>query len=138
MSLFDANQIVNRLRVASERNAMIGNLLLNELGNEVFMDIMNTQYTPPVIKTKPVKSNVSYRKKYIPQDEVQTLMKDECCICMEKHTMDSIVQGKCGHQMGKCCFQEWAKKSTNHVYCPLCRGKCNTMWEPMVPQNPLL
>lgn len=135
MSLFDANEIVNRLRVASERNAMIGNLLLNELGNEVFMDIMNTQYTPPVIKNKPVKSNVSYRKKYISQEEAKSLMKDECCICMEKHTMDSIVQGKCGHQMGKCCFQEWAKKSTNHVYCPLCRGKCNTMWEPMVPSK---
>ena len=130
MSLFDANEIVNRLRVASERN--VQNLLLNELGNEVFMDIMNRQYTPPVIKTKPVKSNVSYRKKYISEDEAQTLMKDECCICMEKHTMESIVQGICGHQMGKCCFEEWAKKSTNHVYCPLCRGKCNTMWEPKV------
>jgi len=133
MSFFDANEIVNRLRVKSERNATIRNFLLNELGNEVFMDMMNTQYTtPPVIKTKPVKSNVSYRKTYIPQDEAQTLMKDECCICMEKHTMDSIVQGKCGHQMGKCCFQEWAKKSTNHVYCPLCRGNCNTMSELMV------
>ena len=53
--------------------------------------------------------------------------------------LDQIFR-RCGHQMGKCCFQEWAKESTNHVYCTLCRGKCNTMrmWEPMVPQNPLL
>jgi len=72
---------------------------------------------------------VNYTKKEIENLDAIKGMKDECCICMEKHSINKVIEGKCGHQMGKSCFQEWANKSKGHVYCPLCRGNCDTVWE---------
>jgi hypothetical protein len=73
--------------------------------------------------------NVNYTKKEIKFQEAAKGMKDDCCICMEKHSINTVIEGKCGHQMGKGCFQQWANKSKGHVYCPLCRGNCDTVWE---------
>ena len=72
---------------------------------------------------------VNYTKKEIKCTDAIKGMTDDCCICMEKHSINKVIEGKCGHQMGKSCFQEWANKSKGHVYCPLCRGNCDTVWE---------
>jgi len=57
-------------------------------------------------------------------------MKEDCCICLNSHELKAVVEGPCGHQFGKYCFQEWSKKCTNAtVACPLCRGNCNEVAE---------
>ena len=72
---------------------------------------------------------VNYTKKEIENLDAIKGMKDNCCICMEEHSINKVIEGACGHQMGKSCFQKWANKSKGHVYCPLCRGNCDTVWE---------
>jgi len=120
-------------------------IVRNELGEERYLELMNRgdvteenihrylrmSRVPPHYEAhrEPVPVSVKYTTKEISEEEAMSLMKDECCICMEKHIMTTVIEGKCGHQMGKCCFQEWANKSTDHVYCPLCRGNCDTVCE---------
>lgn len=84
------------------------------------------------------KIEVIYNKKEISEEEAESLMEEDCCICMEKHTMNSVIEGQCGHQIGKCCFQEWAKNSKKHIDCPLCRGKCNHVTEFVVPSTEIV
>ena len=120
-----------RIRQESEnRRRQFMRILINEIGEDRYRLLMNTPgITEANIEQYLGKVIVSYvTTKELSQEEKNTLMKDDCCICMEKHTMDSVIEGKCGHQMGKCCFQEWVKKSKGHVYCPLCRGVCDTVY----------
>lgn len=72
----------------------------------------------------PPHEKVRYIVKEISNEESVLSMKDECCICMEKHTLNSIIQGPCGHQIGKVCFEQWSKMCVCHVTCPLCRIPC--------------
>lgn len=59
-----------------------------------------------------------------------TPMKDDCSICLNNHELNTVVEGPCGHQFGKYCFQEWSKKcSDSNIVCPLCRGNCNEVTE---------
>lgn len=82
--------------------------------------------TPP---TTPPSKKIQYTQKEIPKDKALLHMEDDCCICMEKHRIHSTVQPPCGHQIGKSCFQEWAKKCVNKVSCPLCRVHCHDVFE---------
>lgn len=129
-----------RARVDTEnRRINFLRMLMNEIGEERYRVLMNTpginennifeyvRIQRPAQETGPV--SVKYTKKEINEKEAMEGMKDDCCICMEKHSMNTVIECKCGHQMGKCCFQEWANKSKGHVYCPLCRGNCDTVWE---------
>jgi hypothetical protein len=123
-------------------------IVRNELGEERYLELMNRedvteenihrylrmsrlpppyQYDVPPRPAIPV--SVKYITKEISLEEGKSDTKEECSICMEKHNMSAVMEGKCGHQMGKSCFEEWAKKSNGHVYCPLCRGNCDTVYE---------
>jgi hypothetical protein len=89
--------------------------------------------TPP---TTPPRKKVQYTQKEISKEEALLPMLDDCCICMEKHRIHSTIQAPCGHQIGKSCFQEWARKCTHHdVSCPLCRVHCHEVLE-MVGREP--
>lgn len=118
-----------RMRLENEnRRRNFLRIIMNEIGEERFRTLINTPgITEANIEQYLGTVTVSYITKELSPEDSTTLMKDDCCICMEKHTMNSIIEGKCGHQMGLCCFQEWVKKSKVHVYCPLCRGHCDTV-----------
>lgn len=76
---------------------------------------------PPVVK---------FNKKEIGKEEGLMSMEEDCCICMDKHQLNSVIQGSCGHVIGKCCFEEWSKKcGSGCVTCPLCRANCNEVSE---------
>ena len=100
------------------------NILVNDPG---LTEANMHDYIARVRNASLKKYNVSYNKKEISEEYANTLMKEDCCICMDKHTMNSIIEGPCGHQIGKYCFQEWSKKAKGHVNCPLCRGECDTV-----------
>ena len=135
-----------RVRLANERRrADLIRILTNEIGEERYREfiISNPQVTEANMLSYLSMSrrnrnivklgvNVTYTKKEISQEDAESLMTDDCCICMEKHTLNSVIQGSCGHQIGKCCFQEWANKSKTNVYCPLCRADCNHVSELVV------
>jgi hypothetical protein len=75
-------------------------------------------------------TSVKYTKTTISKAEAQLHMVDDCCICMDKHTLNSVVKGHCGHVIGANCFKEWASKCThNKVSCPMCRADCNEVLE---------
>jgi|Laugresubdmm15sn_1035100.scaffolds.fasta_scaffold17832_2 hypothetical protein len=104
--------------------------LYNRLVNDPGLTEANMHEYIERVRNSPLKKyNVSYNKKEISEEYANTWMKDDCCICMDKHTMNSIIEGPCGHQIGKYCFQEWSKKAKGHVNCPLCRGECDTVSE---------
>lgn len=73
--------------------------------------------------------SVEYTKTEIPSIEATLPMIDDCCICMDKHQLNSVIRGPCGHMIGKTCFQEWANKCKENVCCPLCRTNCNQVTE---------
>jgi len=73
---------------------------------------------------------VVFKTTAISEELASKPMKEDCCICFENHELNAVVEGPCGHQFGKYCFQEWSKKCTNaNVACPLCRGNCNEVAE---------
>jgi len=79
---------------------------------------------------------VVFKTAAISEEQASTPMKEDCCICLSSHELNAVVEGPCGHQFGKCCFQEWSKKCTNAaVACPLCRGNCNQVTEFVVSSN---
>jgi hypothetical protein len=134
--------VEQRIREQAEarrhQSLMIRNYFMNELGEERFHELMNTpgvtdaNYVERATDLLTIRVKISYTKKEISEQEAETLMAEECCICMDKHTMNSVVQGKCGHQIGKACFQEWASKCASHVSCPLCRTSCGSVTEYVV------
>lgn len=76
------------------------------------------------------RTSVKYTKTSISKEEAQLHMVDDCCICMDKHTLNSVVKGHCGHVIGANCFKEWASKCThNKVSCPMCRADCKEVLE---------
>jgi len=76
---------------------------------------------------------VKYNKKEIGKEEGLLAMEEDCCICMDKHELNSVVEGPCGHKVGKWCFEEWSKKCRSGcVTCPLCRANCNEVSEMVV------
>lgn len=72
---------------------------------------------------------VSYKITKISKLDAQLPMLDDCCICMEKHQLNSVIEGPCGHKLGKTCFKEWVTKCKHTVTCPLCRVTCNEVLE---------
>jgi hypothetical protein len=72
---------------------------------------------------------VQYTKKELTKIVADAPMQDDCCICMDRHTLKTTIQGPCGHIIGKSCFQDWANKCHQNVSCPLCRVNCNEVFE---------
>jgi hypothetical protein len=95
--------------------------------------LMDEQTQPP----PPRREKVVYTTVEISKEEALLPMKDDCPICMEKHTQNSVVHAPCGHQFGKVCFEQWTKMCPYIVSCPLCRAHCTTLREPTVPPYPL-
>lgn len=50
--------------------------------------------------------------------EAESVMDDDCVICLAQHKMTDACTINCGHQFGSVCLAKW-KKDT----CPLCRTK---------------
>ena len=76
-----------------------------------------------------MKGVTTYKKKQLTSEELKEPMKEDCSICMEKHDMCSVIEGPCGHQFGKSCFERWVNNSRYIVKCPLCRGDCTEVCE---------
>ena len=77
-----------------------------------------------------IQKTVVFKTTAISEELASNPMKEDCCICLNSHELNAVVEGPCGHQFGKYCFQEWSKKCTNTtVACPLCRGNCNEVAE---------
>lgn len=73
---------------------------------------------------------VVFKTTAISEEVASKPMKEDCSICLNNHEMNDVIEGPCGHQFGKYCFQEWTKKcSAANVGCPLCRGNCNQVTE---------
>ena len=79
--------------------------------------------------------SVKYTKKELTKLVADSPMQDDCCICMDRHTLNSAIQGPCGHIIGKSCFQDWASKCKIDVSCPLCRVNCNEVFEIVESSN---
>ena len=88
--------------------------------------LIDEQNQPP----QPRREKVKYTTIEISEEEALLPMKDDCSICMEKHTRISVVHAPCGHQFGKVCFEQWIKMCPYIVSCPLCRAHCTTCREP--------
>ena len=56
--------------------------------------------------------------------EEETLMDDDCVICLTQHKMTDACTINCGHQFGSVCLSSW-KKDT----CPLCRTRVTEITE---------
>lgn len=83
-----------------------------------------------------IQKTVVFKTTAISEELALKPMKEDCCICLNSHELNAVVEGPCGHQFGKYCFQEWSKKCTNAtVACPLCRGNCNEVAEFVVSSN---
>lgn len=56
----------------------------------------------------------------------ETVMDNNCVICMETHKMIDTCITNCGHQFGRACLTKWSNISHRCVYsgrtrCPICR-----------------
>lgn len=134
----------SRTRLEEEFVVRIGRLIERDRINRIHI---YNPYPPPIrplttsLTTPLIPIEVTYHKKTVTEETLRNTMVDDCCICLNKHTICSVIEGPCGHQIGKGCFQEWAKKSTNTTTttrtttrCPLCRTDCNEVTE-FIPQD---
>lgn len=60
------------------------------------------------------------------EEEAETMMEEDCAICMDNHSMVDSCLVNCGHRFGATCFGKW---SENHANCPLCRTWCTEITE---------
>jgi hypothetical protein len=51
----------------------------------------------------------------------EAICKDECAICLEKHTNGDSVITECGHTFGSQCWETWMSNPTGNHTCPTCR-----------------
>jgi len=131
------DEFVGRIGRFIERDRINRNL---HLYNPYPPPIRPLTTTTHLTTTTPLTTKVTYHKKTVTEETLRTTMVDDCCICLNKHQMCSVIEGPCGHQIGKGCFQEWVKKSTTTTTtttttrCPLCRTDCNEVTE-FIPQE---
>jgi hypothetical protein len=80
----------------------------------------NTHNTNTNINHQPI----TITQKSVSNDVLNSVMKDDCAICMEKHTISESCETNCGHMFGSTCFSNWKKN-----VCPLCRASCTSITE---------
>jgi hypothetical protein len=126
------------MRILEEADFLTRVYVLYELDSRVDLEylqsiaiaIVRTPIWHKLIRLLSERRSVEFKKTAISEELASTHMKEDCCICFDNHELNAVVEGPCGHQFGKYCFQEWSKKCTNaNVACPLCRGNCNQVAE---------
>jgi hypothetical protein len=73
-------------------------------------------------------NRVEKKIKYIKKEEMGSLSKDACGICLDCHLQKEIVVCNCSHEFGQICFEGWmniCKNNERKITCPGCRTEVN-------------
>jgi hypothetical protein len=61
------------------------------------------------------------KRSCIGRSRFEAQCKDDCAICLEKHTNGDSVVTECGHTFGSQCWETWMSNPTGNHTCPTCR-----------------
>ena len=63
-------------------------------------------------------------KRAIGSKRYEAECKDNCAICLDKHTNGESVLTVCQHSFGKQCWERWMSNPAGNQKCPTCREEC--------------
>lgn len=75
-------------------------------------------------------NGIKSKTKAIPTTELETILPDNCGICLQQHTKGDTLTCSCTHSFGAVCFNAWMKICKTHnngVSCPYCRSKVDSI-----------
>lgn len=114
-----------RLTIESQRETytrIINDEIARFRTEEEYRRILNMA-TPYTNENKYTETK-SIKPKPVSNELFNSIMTDDCSICMEKHIISQSCQTPCGHIFGSTCLRNWKYDS-----CPLCRSVCTFIYE---------
>jgi hypothetical protein len=63
-------------------------------------------------------------KRAIGSKRYEAECKDNCAICLDKHTNGDSILTVCRHSFGKQCWEDWMSNPAGNQKCPTCREEC--------------
>ena len=71
-----------------------------------------------------VYSKLYMLKRAIGSKRYEAECKDNCAICLDKHTNGDSILTVCRHSFGKQCWEDWMSNPAGNQKCPTCREEC--------------
>lgn len=99
------------------------NILLNRIRR---LETQPSEFVAPpsLVPRKKKPTGMKIKTKTITPTELETILEDDCGICIQPHKKKDTFTCSCNHIFGKVCFNAWMKICKTHnniISCPLCR-----------------